>query len=101
MTRAVPAGPSETVILRQIRNVLQWHGWYVIRIQQGLGCHKGISDLIAIKRGRVVFVEIKKPSGKLSDHQERFKAAISDRGGEYVVMRSVEDLQAFLSGEAA
>jgi hypothetical protein len=101
MTRAVPAGPSETVILRQIRNVLQWHGWYVIRIQQGLGCHRGISDLIAVKKGRTVFIEVKKPSGKLSDHQERFRDAISDRGGEYVVMRSVEDLQTFLSGEAA
>lgn len=87
--------PSETIILRQIRSFLQWHGWFVIRIQQGLGCHKGISDLIAVKNGRTVFIEVKKPNGKLSDYQERFKATIEDRRGEYVVMRSVEDAKTF------
>ena len=87
--------PSETVILQQIRKVLQWHGFYCIRIQQGLGCHKGLSDLIAVKAGHTYFIEVKKPKGKLSEHQERFKAEIEDRGGKYLVMRSADDAKVF------
>jgi Holliday junction resolvase len=88
--------PSETVILQQIRKVLQWHGFYVIRIQQGLGCHKGLSDLIAVKAGQVYFIEIKKPKGKLSDHQEKFKAEIEGRKGKYVVLKSYEEAEEFI-----
>ena len=38
----------EAVILNQVRDYLQLNGWYVIRIQQGMGCHKGLSDLICL-----------------------------------------------------
>ena len=88
--------PSETLILHNIRQVLRWHGFYVIRIQQGLGCHKGISDLIAVREGQVYFVEIKKPSGKLSDYQEKFRQEIERRHGKYIVLKSVEEAEEFI-----
>jgi hypothetical protein len=91
--------PSETLILHNIRQVLRWHGFYVIRIQQGLGCHKGISDLIALKAGKVYFIEVKKPTGKLSEYQERFQAEVKERGCNYVVVRCVEDVKEILTDE--
>jgi len=81
----------ESVIVKQIRQYLRTLGWYVIRIQQGIGCHRGISDLIVVKDGRVVFLECKTAKGKMSEHQEKFRSEILGRGGEYVVCRSLED----------
>lgn len=89
----------ESLILRACADYLRAAGWYVIRIQQGLGAHKGISDLICIRGGRVVFAECKTPRGRLSDWQEGFRRAVTTAGGEYVVLRSVEDAIA-LSEEA-
>lgn len=87
---------SETVILRQIRECLKFYGWFVIRIQQGLGCHKGISDLIAVKDGKTVFIEIKKPGGVLSEHQKKFRDDIETHGGKYIVAIDIEDVLAKL-----
>ena len=83
--------PTENEIQSAIREYLRMRGWYVIRIQQGMGAHRGLSDLIAVKDGRVVFAEIKTPRGRLSEYQERFREEIAAHGGEYAVLRSVED----------
>ena len=50
-----------------------------------------MSDLIAVKNGTTVFIEIKQPKGKLSDHQVKFEKEIHDHGGKYLVIRSFED----------
>lgn len=99
--RAVAHGKHqqpETLILRQCSDYLRAAGWYVMRIQQGLGAHKGVSDLICIRKGRVVFAEVKTKTGRLSDWQQAFAQVIATEGGEYHVLRSLEDAIA-MSGE--
>jgi hypothetical protein len=81
----------ETLILRQVSDYLRAAGYYVVRIQQGLGAHKGIADLVVMRGGRTIWVEIKTPRGRLSEWQERFAQAVADAGCEYVVVRSLED----------
>jgi hypothetical protein len=81
----------ETAILRVCAGYLRAAGWYVIRVQQGIGCHKGISDLICVRKGRVVFAEVKTAKGRLSDWQDAFRQTIANEGGEYVVLRCFED----------
>ena len=83
---------NESDILNQVRDWLQIHGWYVIRIHQGPMCHKGISDLIAVKDGRTACVEIKTIKGKLSEHQILFQCEILHRKGIYIVARGIEDV---------
>lgn len=83
---------GETGILRAVRDYLRLRGWFVIRMQQGLGCHKGISDLVAVKEGMTLWIEVKTARGKLSKHQERFREQITDSGCIYVVVRGVEDI---------
>ena len=73
----------ESAVLNQCRDYLRARGWYVIRLQQGMGCHKGLSDLIAIRAGRVCFIECKTAKGRQSPNQLIFEAAIALSGGEY------------------
>jgi len=87
----------ESYILGAVRDWARAHGWFVFRMQQGLGCHKGIADLCAVKGGRTVWLEIKTPTGKQSDYQIVFQAQIEEHGGEYAVCRCVEDAQEALS----
>jgi len=84
---------TENQIQSAIRECLQWQGWFVIRHQQGLGCHKGLSDLTAVKNGRVVWIEVKTLKGKLSEWQEKFRTEIEAHGGKYLVARKLDDVK--------
>jgi hypothetical protein len=83
---------TEGAILAALRNYLRLRGWFVIRHQQSMGSHKGLSDLTAIKDGITVYLETKRPGGALSPVQEKFKTAIEGHGGIYRVVASYEDL---------
>lgn len=67
-------------------------GWFIFPILQGLGCYKGISDYIAIKAGRTVYIETKSPAGKQRPGQIDFQANIEVHGGEYFLVDCYEDL---------
>ncbi len=83
----------ETQLKKAIREYLAYHGYFCFPITQGLGSYKGICDLIALKNGKVIFIECKSLKGKLSKWQEGFQIDISLRGGNYAVVRSIEDLK--------
>lgn len=88
-----PRGPKEAEIQSAIRECLRWNGWFVIRHQQTLGSHRGLSDLTAIKDGVTVYIEVKTMSGVLSADQEAFRDEVEAHGGTYIVARCVEDVQ--------
>lgn len=75
-----------------IRDYLRLMGWYVVKIHQSLGSHRGIADLYAIKNGRHVWIEVKTAKGVLSEHQAAFRDAIEQQGGTYIAARSVDDV---------
>ena len=55
----------------------------------------GMADLtLFAEGGKTIFVEVKTPTGKLSDQQKRFKKAVERLGFEYIVMRSKEEATA-------
>jgi Holliday junction resolvase len=93
MSRTLENANKERNILQMIRDYLRLRGWFVVRMQQGLGCHKGLSDLIAVKQGCVLFVEVKAPKGKQSSYQVDFQREIEEHGGVYVLAKSIEDLE--------
>ncbi len=84
---------TEIDIRGQVRDYLRIRGWFCFHVLQGLGAYRGISDLIAVKDGRVIFVELKTATGRQSAYQETFQADLEAAGGEYVLCRGVEDLQ--------
>lgn len=86
----------EKDIKRAVRTYLKIANWKVLNIFQGLGCEPGISDLICIKDGFVLFIEIKTKTGKQSEKQIAFEMAIRERGGMYAVIRSVDELVGYI-----
>lgn len=85
----------ESSVLQAVKQYLQQvKGYYVIRIQQSLGSHRGLTDLIAIKDGKVLFIEVKSNSSrsKQSPHQVEFQREIEAHGGTYMLVRSVEEI---------
>lgn len=84
---------TETDIRRQVRDYLRIRGWFVFHILQGgVGVYRGITDLIAAKGGRVLFIELKTARGRQSEYQKKFQADLEAAGGEYVLCRGVDDL---------
>lgn len=86
----------ENLVKEQIKDYLDIMSCFHFSILQGLGAYKGICDRIAIKDGKVLFIEVKGPKGKLSNHQEEFKKNIEDAGGNYIAARSYEDIGKFV-----
>ena len=83
---------SENDVKNIVKDYLNLKGYFHFHILQGMGAFKGIPDIIAIKGGRVLFLEIKKPNGKQSEHQRQFQISIEGHGGEYYIIKSLEDL---------
>lgn len=95
--RAIAKGHGrqpESLILGIVRDYLRAHGWFVVRMQQGLGCHRGIADLCAMRDCRTVWIEVKTETGRLSPYQEGFREAVLAAEGNYVIARCVDDLEA-------
>lgn len=94
---------SEHDIQNSIRLKLSELGYAVFRINSGRirmadgrwfdsGVPKGFSDLIAVKGGRIFFLEVKTETGKASPEQIKFLATMRDRYGCITgIVRSVEE----------
>ena len=89
---------TENDVKRVVKDYLNIKGYFNFHILQGIGSFKGIPDIIAIKAGRVLFLEIKKPKGKQSEYQKQFQIFIEGHGGEYYIVRSLEDLMKIIEG---
>ena len=83
---------KESVIQLHIKRYLQMKGWFVFKNHQSLGSHRGVADLYAIKNGINIWLEVKTATGKLSEDQKIFRDNITSCGGNYEVVRSLDDV---------
>jgi len=83
----------ENLVKKEVKDYLDATGWFHFPILQGLGAHKGICDRIAVRDGVVLFIEIKAPSGQLTEKQKRFRDSIELWGGIYIEARGYEDIE--------
>ena len=91
------ASKNETYLLRAVKGLFEVYGFGVVRMPPSIYTSgKGIPDLLVMKDGRVWFVELKTPRGKLSPHQERFKMMCEYYGVPYIVIRSLDEAQALI-----
>jgi len=87
---------------------LNKNGWYAWKVQNGAiydaktGSYRklsqfhvrGISDAIAVSdSGVVVFIEFKNETGRQSKDQENFERQIKKRKGNYLLVRSIDELK--------
>lgn len=63
----------------------------------GMGVHSGFADLMVISGGRVLFLELKAPKGRLRPAQEAFRDAILAQGFGWALIRSLDDALTALS----
>lgn len=96
---------TESDIQNAIRLRLSEMGFAVFRTNVGkvrmpdgrwfnTGLPKGHPDLYAVRNGKIYYIEVKTPTGKVSTEQEHFIATMRDRYGCVAgVVRSVEDAE--------
>lgn len=60
-------------------------GWYKAGIA-------GAPDIFALHGGVMYGLEVKNEKGKLNDNQKAFQSKFEEAGGQYHVVRSVEDV---------
>jgi len=92
---------TEAELKRKSKKWLDKNGWFNPNIHsEGFYCHKGIADKVVVKNGRVVMIEFKRDDkkSKQSPEQITFQNNWESHGGEYIIVRSVEELQEKLEG---
>lgn len=52
----------------------------------------GVPDIILVKQGKFIGLEIKLPKGKQSENQIKFQNELQQAGGEYYLITSIDDL---------
>ena len=57
----------------------------------------GISDLMAVYRGKFLAIEIKAGKDRLTDHQRKFAGGVTAAGGLFIECRSVADVAAIVA----
>jgi hypothetical protein len=102
---------TEHDVQNEIRLALSEKGYCVFRINSGkvkmadgrwfdVGVPKGFSDLVAIKDGKIAFLEIKNEIGRPTAEQLNFIKQMQTRYGcRAGIARSVEDALKIVKGE--
>ena len=57
----------------------------------GMGVHRGFADLMVLCEGRVLFLELKSPTGRLSPAQVAFRDGVQAQGFGWALVRSLDD----------
>lgn len=89
---ALPAG----AIVHHSANEQRRGGRAAQGIALGMGVHPGFADLLVLVAGRVLFLELKSPTGRLSPAQVEFRAAALGQGFGWSLVRSIDDALAAL-----
>ena len=87
-----PLELTENDIKQQVKDYLAARGIFNYYLLQGMGAYKGVPDRIAHINGKVHYLEIKKPKGKLSPYQVAFKEQCERDGVPYHAIYQIEDL---------
>lgn len=69
---------TEQQIQTKIKNKLQERGWFVTKLIKT--STNGIPDLLAIKYGKAMFIEVKRENGKLKPLQQELIRQLSESG---------------------
>lgn len=84
----------ESVIQSRIIKKLEAHGWYVIKLIQTN--KNGIHDLLCLKDGTAVFVEVKSETGKQRDLQKYRDEEIKANGFKTLIVSTEKNIENLL-----
>lgn len=84
--------PRESTITAAIKRTAEGLGWWVMKIHGGPMQLSGVPDLLCLRNGRAVFLEVKQPGKKPTALQVRRMEEIRKKGGSHcAVVTSVDD----------
>jgi len=90
---------TEDDIKEQVKDYLDLRRYFHFHNIAGINSYPGLVDRIAVKNGKVYFIECKKPiGGKQSDDQIKFQENIENERCNYVLVKCLEDLIEGLEG---
>lgn len=97
------ARTPEGLIKADIKKLLESCGFYVRAVVVGQipgrrNPSKGLPDYICIKRGRVIWLEVKTETGPIRPEQAEFIREWTFKGGEAYIVRSVDETIKVLKG---
>lgn len=81
---------SEQKLQTKIKQRLESHGWFVTKLMKT--STNGIPDLLCLRKGLAVFLEIKTEDGVVSQLQQFMIDKLKRNGFHARVVRSVEDV---------
>lgn len=61
--------------------------------KKATGLMSGVSDLICINNGEVLFIECKDDKGRQSDKQKEFENIVTLQGHKYFLIRSLDEFK--------
>ena len=102
MKQKLPKIP-ESAIQSHIIQYMTMRNWFVMRLNSGMVENKyggrirlapaGTPDLLLIKDGKILFIEVKSAIGKITPLQEEFAEKLRSYGAEVILSRGIDDLQ--------
>ena len=81
---------SEQKLQTKIKQRLESHGWFVTKLMKT--STNGIPDLLCLRKGLAVFLEVKTDDGVVSQLQQFMIDKLKRNGFHARVVRSVEDV---------
>ncbi len=84
----------ESCVQREIITYLEGCGWYVVKLIQTN--KNGIPDLLCVKNGRAMFVEVKRESQNTRPLQNYRIKELIQHGATAFVAHSVAELKAYM-----
>lgn len=82
---------NESSIQSSIKRTLEIYGWLVTKLIQTTT--NGIPDLMALKNGKTVFIEVKRPGNKPTPLQLFRHDQLRRKGFEVIVATKISDIQ--------
>lgn len=84
---------KESQLQSKIIERLKKHGWYVVKLIQTNT--NGIPDLMCIRKGNVIFLEVKREGGELTPLQEHRIKQLNQMGVFARMVDNVDDVNVF------
>lgn len=88
-------GDRHTLVVQAVRQYMAWSKAWSLKVAGGMYQRKGIPDILACwpPYGRLVAVEVKTGTARLSTEQEEEMAGLALAGAVCVVAHEVEDVE--------
>jgi Holliday junction resolvase len=78
----------ESKIQTKIKKKLEAEGWLVIKLIRT--SVNGIPDILALKNSKAIFIEVKQPTGKISEVQKLRIKQLQEQGFEVKIWQDYE-----------